>query len=77
MINLAYWLKNTIFFMNQYGRFIGAAFQMLVTILFGVWLGTYLDSYFANLSPLFTISFSLLSIALALFALIKSLPKEK
>jgi F0F1-type ATP synthase assembly protein I len=62
--------------MNQYQRFIGAAFQMLVTILLGVWLGTYLDGYFFTVKPWFTIVLSLISIALAMFALIKSLPKE-
>ena len=62
--------------MNQYQRFIGAAFQMLVTILLGVWLGTYLDDYFSTDKPWFTIVLSLMSIALAMLALIKSLPKE-
>ncbi|MFM6947765.1 MAG: AtpZ/AtpI family protein [Aquirufa sp.] len=62
--------------MNQYQRFVGAAFQMLVTILLGVWLGTYLDGYFLTEKPWFTIALSLTSIALAMFALIKSLPKE-
>jgi len=62
--------------MNQYQRFIGAAFQMLVTILLGVWLGTYLDGYFFTVKPWFTIVLSLISIALAMFALIKSLPKQ-
>ncbi|MHA8065949.1 AtpZ/AtpI family protein [Aquirufa sp. ROCK2-A2] len=62
--------------MNPYQRFVGAAFQMLVTILLGVWLGTYLDSYFHTPKPWFTIVLSLVSIALAMFALIKSLPRE-
>lgn len=62
--------------MNQYQRFVGAAFQMLVTILLGVWLGTYLDNHFLTQKPWFTIVLSLTSIAVAMYALIKSLPKE-
>jgi F0F1-type ATP synthase assembly protein I len=63
------------FFMNSYQRFIGAAFQMLITILGGVYLGRFLDEYFHSTTPWFTLGFSLGSIAFALFALIKSLPK--
>jgi F0F1-type ATP synthase assembly protein I len=63
--------------MNPYQRFLGAAFQMLATILLGVWLGTYLDAYFVTQKPWFTISASLFFIAIAMFALIRSLPKEK
>ncbi|MEN9386345.1 MAG: hypothetical protein RLZZ185_1086 [Bacteroidota bacterium] len=61
--------------MNSYQRFIGAAFQMLVTILVGVYLGRYLDAYFHTITPWFTLGFSLGSIAFAMIALIKSLPK--
>jgi F0F1-type ATP synthase assembly protein I len=61
--------------MNSYQKFLGAAFQMLVTILLGVFLGRYLDGYFFTDKPWFTIIFSLGSIAFALLALIKSLPK--
>ncbi|MHA8074249.1 AtpZ/AtpI family protein [Aquirufa sp. HETE-40SA] len=61
--------------MNSYQKFLGAAFQMLVTILLGVFLGRYLDGYFFTVKPWFTILFSLGSIAFALLALIKSLPK--
>ncbi|MEY4610995.1 MAG: hypothetical protein RL246_1314 [Bacteroidota bacterium] len=61
--------------MNSYQKFVGAAFQMLITILLGVWLGQYLDSYFQTEKPWFTIGFSLGSIALSMYALIKSLPK--
>jgi len=61
--------------MQPYQRFIGAAFQMLVTILLGVWLGQYLDQYFSLQKPWCTIGFSLGSIGISLYALIKSLPK--
>lgn len=61
--------------MNSYQKFLGAAFQMLVTILVGVFVGRYLDVYFLTEKPWFTIIFSLGSIAFALLALIKSLPK--
>ena len=61
--------------MNPYQRFIGAAFQMLITILLGVWLGRYLDSYFETRKPWFTLGFALLAIGVALYGLIRSLPK--
>jgi F0F1-type ATP synthase assembly protein I len=61
--------------MNSYQKFVGAAFQMLITILLGVWLGQYLDGYFHLDKPWLTIGFSLGSIALSMYALIKSLPK--
>jgi F0F1-type ATP synthase assembly protein I len=48
---------------------------MLITILGGVYLGRFLDEYFHSTTPWFTLGFSLGSIAFALFALIKSLPK--
>jgi F0F1-type ATP synthase assembly protein I len=48
---------------------------MLVTIVAGVFAGRYLDAYFYTDKPWFTIIFSLGSIAFALIALIKSLPK--
>ena len=61
--------------MNAYQKFLGAAFQMLVTIVAGVFAGRYLDAFFLTDKPWFTILFSLGSIAFALLALIKSLPK--
>ncbi|CAM3368081.1 AtpZ/AtpI family protein [Aquirufa ecclesiirivi] len=61
--------------MNSYQKYIGAAFQMLVTILLGVWLGRYLDGYFQFEKPWLTIVFSLGSIAISMVALIRSLPK--
>lgn len=61
--------------MQSYQRFIGAAFQMLVTILGGVYLGRYLDGYFQTYTPWFTLGFALGSIVFAMVALIKSLPK--
>jgi F0F1-type ATP synthase assembly protein I len=48
---------------------------MLVTIVAGVFAGRYLDAYFFTDKPWFTLIFSLGSIAFALIALIKSLPK--
>ncbi len=61
--------------MNPYQRYIGAAFQMLVTILLGVWLGQYLDGYFNLIKPWFTLTLAILSIVVAMVGLIRSLPK--
>ncbi|TBH75803.1 AtpZ/AtpI family protein [Aquirufa nivalisilvae] len=61
--------------MNSYQKYIGAAFQMLVTILLGVWLGRYLDGFFHMEKPWLTIVFSLGSIVISMVGLIRSLPK--
>ncbi|RXK50842.1 AtpZ/AtpI family protein [Aquirufa rosea] len=61
--------------MNPYQKYMGAAFQMLVTILLGVWLGRYLDAYFQFSKPWMTIVFSLGSIVFSMFGLIRSLLK--
>jgi hypothetical protein len=37
--------------MNSYQKFLGAAFQMLVTIVAGVFAGRYLDAYFFTDKP--------------------------
>lgn len=60
---------------NPYLRYSGMAMQMLVTIVFGVWLGMKLDGWVGTKTPWFTIGCSLFFIAAALISLIRSLPK--
>ncbi|MBO7180548.1 MAG: AtpZ/AtpI family protein, partial [Bacteroidales bacterium] len=47
--------------MKEYGKYSAIAFELLVVIFVGVFVGYKLDSYFTNLKPLFTVSFSLIS----------------
>ena len=39
---------------NQYLRYTGMAFQLLVLLLFGAWLGGKADRYFNSSEPYFT-----------------------
>ena len=57
--------------LNDYARFSGIGFQMIVIIGLGVYLGVRLDEKYPNKYKLFTIILSLLSIAIALFNVIR------
>jgi ATP synthase protein I len=57
--------------LNTYARFSGIGFQMIVIIGLGVYLGVRLDEKYPNKYKLFTIILSLLSIAIALFNVIR------
>jgi putative Ca2+/H+ antiporter (TMEM165/GDT1 family) len=61
---------------NKYLPYIGAGMQMLVTITFGVFLGRWLDEFFAMHTPWFTIGCSLFFIFGGMYLFIKGLPKE-
>lgn len=61
---------------NKYMRYIGAGMQMLITIFAGVMIGRWLDGHFQTSTPWFSVSCSLLFIFIAMYLLIKSLPKE-
>jgi F0F1-type ATP synthase assembly protein I len=62
--------------MKEYGKYSAIAFELLVVIFVGVFVGYQLDSYFTNLKPLFTVSFSLISIAVALYSVLRKLIKK-
>ena len=62
--------------MKEYGKYSSIAFELLVVIFVGVFVGYKLDSYFTNLKPLFTVSFSLISIAVALYSVLRKLIKK-
>ena len=61
---------------NQYARYSGLAFQMIATILAGLWLGMKTDQWLGMKTPVFTVIFVLLFIIASLFLLIKGLPKS-
>ena len=58
--------------LNKWIQFINIPFQMGLIIFLGVFFGNYLDEK-TGLSPLFIVSFSLISIGLALYNVIKQL----
>ncbi|MDD4820032.1 MAG: AtpZ/AtpI family protein [Flavobacteriales bacterium] len=59
-------------FVNAYARYSGIAFQMIVLIGGGAYLGIYLDEKYAT-KPVWTVIFSLLGVVLSLLSLYKSL----
>ena len=56
---------------NKFARFSGMAFQMLITILVGAFIGQYLDNKFPNENSIYTLVFSLLFIGASLYTIIK------
>ena len=61
--------------LNNYLKFSGMAVQMGVTIALGAWGGSKLDELFDTNSRGFTILLSLLSIAVAMYLVIKEVIK--
>jgi F0F1-type ATP synthase assembly protein I len=64
---------------SAYLKYSSLGFQMAITIGLGAWLGTYLDEKYQTEKPYYTIAIILLSIAIALYQVIKevmSLNKE-
>ena len=60
----------------NYGRYSSIAIQMLVIIVAGVFGGFKLDEYLKLHFPIFTILFSFLSVALAIYYVIKDFLKK-
>ena len=61
--------------LNNYARFTGMGFQMLVTIGLGVFIGVKLDENYPNKYSTFTIICSLAFIGIALYSVIKQVTK--
>lgn len=57
--------------LHKYTRFSGIAFQMIVTISIGTYIGIQLDKKYPNKNNLFTVIFSLVFILLSLYSVIK------
>jgi len=57
--------------LNDYARFSAIGIQMIVIIGLGVYAGIKLDEKYPNKYKLFTIIFSLLAIAIALYSVIR------
>ena len=62
---------------NDYAKYSSIALQMLVIILIGVWGGIELDACLNLNFPVCTLVFSMLSVALAIYYVIKDLIKKK
>lgn len=60
---------------NQYAKYSGMGFQMLITIGLGTYLGVKLDEWQQNHTPVWTLVLSLVSIAAAMYNFIRQLPK--
>ena len=57
--------------LNKYTQFSGMAFQMVATILAGVFIGTKLDKKFPNERNIWTLICSLVFIFAAIYSVIK------
>ena len=62
--------------MNEYGKYSAIAFELLCIVFLGVFAGYKLDEHFVELKPLFTVSLSLIAIAIGLYATLKKLTKK-
>ena len=62
--------------LNSYVKFSSLGLQMAVIIGGGCYGGYKLDEYFHNTNSVFTIIFSLLSIALAMYVVLKEIMKS-
>ncbi|MBE9490932.1 MAG: AtpZ/AtpI family protein [Bacteroidetes bacterium] len=63
--------------LNSYARYSSIALQMLVIILLGVFGGYKLDEWLNLSFPVFTVLLSLLSVALAIYTVVKDLIKKR
>ena len=62
--------------MNEYGKYSAIAFELLFIVFLGVFARYKLDEHFVELKPLFTVSLSLIAIAIGLYATLKKLTKK-
>lgn len=58
--------------MASYGKYSGLAFQMIAALLLGAFGGIYADKYL-HTTPFFTVTLLLLSLATAMYLVIKTL----
>lgn len=63
--------------LNDYAKYSSLAIQMGVIIGGGCYGGYKLDEYFKNETPVFTIILSLVSIAIAMYLILKDFIKPK
>jgi F0F1-type ATP synthase assembly protein I len=56
---------------NSYGFYSSIAFQLVLTVVIGTWIGKKLDEYFQNTSPIITVIFALISTTGGLYIFFK------
>ena len=63
--------------LNEYARYSAMGFQMAAIIFVATWAGVKLDDYLSLKIPVFTLTFSILSVVLSMYYFIKGfLPKK-
>jgi len=70
-------MKNQKTPLNDYARYSSIALQMLVIILIGVGGGYLLDKWIKWSFPVFTVSFSIIFVVIAIYVAIKDFIKKK
>lgn len=60
---------------SRLARLSGIGFQMGVTIFLGAWLGRYLDERYPSDKKWYTIGFTLFSVAIALYFVLRQVNK--
>lgn len=68
-------LKKPKEYLRNYSKYSGIAFQMIAIILLGTWGGMKLDEYLNTPFPVFTLILVLISVALAIYSVVKNLLK--
>ncbi len=68
-------LKNPKKSLNDYAKYSSIAFQMVAIILLGTYLGVMIDDWLNINKPVFTLLFSVISVVLAIYYVIKDLIK--
>ncbi|MFZ4399726.1 MAG: AtpZ/AtpI family protein [Bacteroidales bacterium] len=66
-------LKNPKKSLNDYAKYSSISFQMVAIILLGVFAGRKLDEWMTNATPVFTLIFTVLSVVIAIYYVIKDL----
>ena len=62
--------------LNNYARYSGIAFQMILIILAGLFLGIKMDKWFHTNDPVFTAVLSVLGVVLATYTVIKDVLRK-
>ncbi len=57
--------------LSNYAKYSGIAFQMILIIIAGLYLGIKMDKWFHTNDPVFTAIFTLLGVILAIYTIIK------
>ena len=63
--------------LNDYARYSAMGFQMAAIIFISTWGGVKLDAYLDLKIPVFTLSFSILSVVLSMYFFIKGFISKK